>query len=135
MIIKILLLLGIALFGVLAIRGRTTVRHVALRRLSALLVLAFGFVGVLRPAMVTRLAHIVGVGRGTDLVLYVLVVAFLLTTATLLRRITELERRSVTLARHLAILQALQPSAEDGAGSAKPDIHRLSRASVTLNRE
>lgn len=128
MIIKVLLLMGIMLFGVLAIRGRASVRHVAFRRVAALLVLLLGFVGVLYPALVTRLAHAVGVGRGTDLVLYVLVVAFLLTTATLLRRITELERRSVTLARHLAILQALQPGPDPERGSAPRDTERLGSA-------
>lgn len=128
MVIKVLLLLGIVLFGVLAIRGRTSVRHLLLRRATAALVLVFGFVGVLYPVLVTRLAHAVGVGRGTDLVLYVFVVAFLLTTATLLRRITELERRSVTLARHLAILQALQPSSStEGVVLGGGDLPRASK--------
>jgi hypothetical protein len=107
MVIKVLLLVGIVLFCVLAIRGRASVRHVAVRRLMALLILVFGGVAVLFPGLVTWAAHEVGVGRGTDLVLYVLVVTFLLTTATLLRRITDLERRYVDLARHAAIQEAL----------------------------
>jgi hypothetical protein len=107
MVIKVLLLVGIVLFCVIAIRGRTTVRHIALRRLIALLILVSGCVAVLFPGLVTWAAHEVGVGRGTDLVLYVLVVTFLLTTATLLRRITDLERRYVDLARHSAIQEAL----------------------------
>jgi hypothetical protein len=51
-------------------------------------------------------AHVVGVGRGADLLLYLLAVCFLLTVTVLFRRIAELEQRCVTLTRTLALVEA-----------------------------
>lgn len=112
MIIKVLLVTSILAFGYLAVRGRPSARHLALRRVLAVLVLAFGVVGVMAPSLVTDLANAVGVGRGADLVLYVLTVAFLLVTATLMQRMTDMERRYVELARRFAIDEALQAHAK-----------------------
>jgi small membrane protein len=60
-------------------------------------------VSVLFPGIVTWVAEQVGVGRGTDLLLYILVVAFMLVAVVLFRRIAELERKYVDLARVIAI--------------------------------
>jgi hypothetical protein len=51
-------------------------------------------------------AKLVGVGRGADLLLYLLVVAFMLITVILFRRLSDLERKYVVLARTLAIRDA-----------------------------
>ena len=55
------------------------------------------------PAVISRIAHFVGVGRGTDLLLYVLVIAFLLQILSSFRRNAALERRITRLARRIAI--------------------------------
>ncbi|HET7275112.1 MAG TPA: DUF2304 domain-containing protein [Longimicrobiaceae bacterium] len=106
MIIKVLLVAAILAFGYVAVRGRPSARHLALRRGLASAVLVFGLVAVLVPQTVTWAANRVGVGRGTDLVLYVLAVSFLLVTATLMQRLTDLERKYVVLARRIAIGEA-----------------------------
>lgn len=103
MIIKALLVLAMLAFGYIAARGRPSAGHLVFRRSLAALVLVFGIIATLVPSAVTWLAHLVGVGRGTDLVLYVLAVSFLMVTTTLLQRISELERRYVLLARRIAI--------------------------------
>ena len=123
MTIKILLVAAILLFGYVAARGRPSAGHLAVRRTLAVLVLLFGIVGVLLPTAVTWLANLVGVGRGTDLVLYVLAVSFLLVTTTLLQRLSDLERRYVLLARQVAIDAAVRE--EEGLASAdasKPEV-------------
>jgi hypothetical protein len=52
-------------------------------------------------------AALVGVGRGTDLVLYALCVAFLFVTIALYLRLNEMHDRYVELARRLALHEAL----------------------------
>lgn len=81
-------------------------RSQAIRRLGLLLFTAFAVVSILFPAVWNRIAHLVGVGRGTDMVLYALVVAFLSFTVTTYMRFRELETRYTKLARRLALDEA-----------------------------
>ncbi|MDQ6716354.1 MAG: DUF2304 domain-containing protein [Actinomycetota bacterium] len=61
---------------------------------------------MLFPDAVTRVALLVGVGRGTDLVLYLLCLAFALVSVSLFLRLNEIHDRYVELARRLALLEA-----------------------------
>lgn len=112
-LIKLLLLAGIAVVAVMAMRGRSSAGHRAFWRLSGTVVLLAGAGSVLFPESLTKVAQAVGVGRGVDLILYVLVVAFLLVTVILFRRIGELERRVTLLIRELAIHQAERDRPQD----------------------
>jgi hypothetical protein len=62
---------------------------------------------VLAPDFTTRLAHSVGIGRGTDLLLYALVMTFVFTTAGLYFRCRDIERRLVEVSRAVALRDAL----------------------------
>lgn len=104
--IKLLLLAGVALFGILAYRGSQSAGRRALWRLGGVVVLVGAALSVLFPDSLTRVARTVGVGRGADLVLYVLVVAFMLVTVGLFRRLADLENRYVLLARRIALAEA-----------------------------
>lgn len=116
-LIKILLLGAIVAFAVLAFRGSPRTSYQLLWRGYGALVVLAGVVSVLFPDLLTRLARTVGVGRGADLLLYVLVVTFLLTTVVLFRRIGTLERRYAELARSVALATATPPDRpDDGAG-------------------
>jgi hypothetical protein len=121
-LIKVVLLACIALFGVLAMRGSPSAARRALWRLGGMAILALGALSVLFPDSLTSVAHVVGVGRGADLLLYLLAVCFLLTVTVLFRRIAELEQRCVTLTRTLALVEAERsttPGTERaGAGAA-----------------
>ncbi|WP_165164844.1 DUF2304 domain-containing protein [Corynebacterium qintianiae] len=83
-----------------------------------------GFVGliaaavwaILRPDDVTVLANWLGVDRGTDLMLYVLVVAFFFTTISTWTRFREQELRYARLARAVALQNAVGP--DDASGRA-----------------
>jgi hypothetical protein len=81
-------------------------RAQAIRRLGLVLFAAFAVVSILFPEVWNRIAHVVGVGRGTDMVLYALVVAFLSFTVTTYLRFRELETRYTKLARRLALDEA-----------------------------
>lgn len=88
-------------------------RSQALRRIGLLLFAAFAVVSILVPDTWNAIARVAGVGRGTDMVLYALVVAFLSSTVTTYLRFRDMETRYTRLARRIALDEA-------GAGSAPP---------------
>lgn len=108
MTIKILLVVALGAAAVMLIRGRPTALNLLVRRALTLSIIAGGIAAVLAPSLVTKLAQLVGVGRGTDLVLYVLCVTFLFVTISLYLRLGQLHDRQVELARRYAILEAQQ---------------------------
>jgi hypothetical protein len=81
-------------------------RSQAIRRIGLTLFAGFAVVSILFPTVWNRIAHLVGVGRGTDMVLYALVVAFLSFTVTTYLRFRDLETRYTKLARRLALDEA-----------------------------
>lgn len=109
MIIKILLISGIVGAVVYALRGTGTTTNLAIRRLGGIGFAMVAAFSVLFPDAVTWVANLVGVGRGTDLVLYALVVAFLYISIALYQRIHHLEERLVELTRALALHDAARP--------------------------
>jgi hypothetical protein len=107
--IKIILVVVLAAFAVfLMIPGRGQ-RHVAIRRLVMLALLALVVLAVIFPSAVTSVANLVGVGRGADLLLYGLIVVFAGNSILVQRRHRNTEREITILARQLAILQAPGP--------------------------
>ncbi|WIM67969.1 DUF2304 domain-containing protein [Corynebacterium breve] len=64
---------------------------------------------ILRPDDLTVVANWLGVDRGTDLMLYALVVAFFFTTMSTWVRFREQELRYARLARAMAIQNAVEP--------------------------
>jgi small membrane protein len=111
-IIKLLLLAAIALVSLYAVRGSRRAIHRVVWRASVVIGLVAAALSIAFPDILTRVAKLVGVGRGADLLLYLLVVAFMLVTVILFRRLSDLERKYVVLARTLAIrdAQASHPS-------------------------
>jgi hypothetical protein len=103
MIIKALLIAAVLGFGLLVLRDRTPGQHQLARRAVMLLVVVAGVVAVLWPNLTTMVATSVGVGRGTDLVLYVLVITFVYYALATSQRIHHLERSITLLTRELAI--------------------------------
>ena len=106
MMIKILLISGIIGAVVYALRGANTSTNLAVRRLAGIIFAVVAAFSVLFPDAVTWVANRVGVGRGTDLVLYVLVVAFLYVSVALYQRIHHLEQRLTEVARAVALGEA-----------------------------
>lgn len=106
MIIKFLLLAALGAAAVKLVRGRRSALGVLVRRALMLGTIATGAAAVLFPARVTEVAKLVGVGRGTDLVVYVLCVAFLLVAISIYQRLNELHDRHVELVREHALLEA-----------------------------
>lgn len=120
MIIQAILIVVIATLGWLMLKSPGGARHLAGRRIVTLAFVAFAVVTVIFPGLTGYLAHLVGVGRGTDLLLYALVVAFLVQILSSFRRNADLERQLTRLARRVALDSAPAPSsvpkAEGGQG-------------------
>lgn len=106
MIIKILLVMALAGAAVMLVRGRPTALNLLVRRGLTLAVILGGIVAVLIPSALTAIATFVGVGRGADLVLYVLSVTFLFVSISLYLRLSQLHDSQVELARRFAIMEA-----------------------------
>jgi small membrane protein len=111
MLIQFLLIAAVILLLVFFLRHHGTSRGRASGKIGFVLFLIFGAFAVLRPGLVTRLAELVGVGRGTDLVLYALVVAFAFATINTYLRFREWELRQARLARAVALRDAEPPLA------------------------
>jgi hypothetical protein len=108
MIIRIILIVAALTVGVLLARGGGA-RYLALRRLGVLAAAIAAIASIIEPELWTRAARLVGVGRGTDLLLYVLVVASLLYLATRTARDRRTSRELTELARAIALAGAPPP--------------------------
>ncbi len=92
-------------------------RSQAVRRLGLLLFAGFAVFSILVPGVWNRIAQLVGVGRGTDMVLYALVVAFLSYVVTTYLRFRDFEVRYTRLARRLALDEAARDFPRGGKRS------------------
>ncbi len=107
MLIKVILLVAIAAVVTLWLRTPGGARHLALRRIAIALFTVLAVLSVLFPDTWNDAAELVGVGRGTDLLLYGFIVVFLASMVTTYRRFRDTEMRLTLLARRIAIDEAL----------------------------
>jgi hypothetical protein len=125
MIIQAVLLAVAAFLLLLFIRNWNSVQTRALKRLAFLAFIVAVVIAVLRPDWVDWLAHKVGVGRGTDLVLYVLAIAFVFVSVNTYFRLKTQEARFTELARAIALREAAAANAERFGGGAAANSGRF----------
>jgi len=99
-----ILLLLVVLELVALVRGRERRRFVAMR----LLVWTVAAVAVGLPDTTSSVARMLGIGRGTDLVVYLFLLAFIATSFFFYSRYTLLQRQITELVRREAIREAEQ---------------------------
>ena len=122
-VVQISLVLAVA-YGVLAlIRGGANAKHQAIRRVVGLAFFVFAALSIFFPELLTDIAHFLGIGRGTDLVLYGFVVIFMITQATSALRHRQEEINVTRLARHMAVTEAEQPWAPDPRHADRTSVH------------
>jgi hypothetical protein len=105
-LIQVILILAVLGVLFISVRGSGTLHVQASKRIGLVLFALLSVYAVLRPNDLTALAHVVGVGRGTDLLLYALVVAFMASTISMYQRFRHVDRRYTELARTVAIREA-----------------------------
>lgn len=108
-IIQLLLLLGVLALAYYFLSNRRKARAKAWVKLGFALFLILSIWAILRPDDLTVVANWLGVSRGTDLLLYALVVAFMFVTVSSYMRFREQELRYARLARAVALQNAVKP--------------------------
>lgn len=108
-IIQLLLVLGVVvIIGWLFMKRGA--KQLAVRRLLIIAFAVFAVLTILFPGVLTRVANLVGVGRGADLLLYATVLVLLGFLALQEARTKAAEKRTTYLARRLALDEAEQPA-------------------------
>lgn len=134
MLIQIILVLAVVAVLFLFVRSSGAVYVQASKRIALVLFAIANIYAVMRPDDLTAVAHVLGVGRGTDLVLYALVVAFMAGMFSFYQRFRVVDRRYTELARTVAIREAELvnrergivpvPVVPTGDGGALPTVER-----------
>lgn len=108
-IVQIVLVLVVIFFSLMLIRGGTNAKHMAVRRIMVLLFAVSAVLSIFFPTMLSQLARFVGVGRGTDLMLYAFIVSFLVYMSTTHQRFRQMETTLTKLSRRIALDEAEKP--------------------------
>jgi small membrane protein len=117
--IKIVLIM--AIIGMFwAFRNRSRVGLRAGARLAVLLLAVLAAVSIIQPSVAQRAADELGVTRGTDLLLYLLVMVFAASSLGFYFRFRELERRLADLTRAQAIREAVSVQGMPRGGVSAP---------------
>ncbi|MGV0626073.1 DUF2304 family protein [Mycolicibacter minnesotensis] len=116
--IKVLLIGAVLALSVYLLLSRGSAQSRAWVKVGYLTFVVAGIYAVLRPEDTTVVANWLGVRRGTDLMLYVMVIAFAFTTLSTYMRFRDLELRYARLARVVALAHPLPP---DHVGSGRFD--------------
>lgn len=119
--IKIPLVLAAILILVMVFRYRQRVELRAGSRLVALALGVVAVVSIIDPDIPQALAGALGVARGTDLLLYVLIVVFVLTTLGLYFRLKETDQRLRRLVRSIAVEDAIRTDGPPGRSKPATD--------------
>lgn len=107
-LVQLLLVAAFVVLFFLALRSRTAHSVSATKKLAFLMFLVVVLVAVLSPDLVSEVANVVGVGRGTDLVLYLLAVMVCFYVVNDYLRSQDSRNQLHKLARRIAVLEALE---------------------------
>lgn len=119
-LIKVVLVVAFLAIVLWAFRNRQRVGLRAGVRVLIVVLAALGVASVVQPGLTQEAADLLGVTRGTDLVLYLLVVIFALTSAGFYFRFREVDRRLVDIVRADAVRTAVAQQGVPGARLAGP---------------
>jgi hypothetical protein len=107
--IQVLLIAAVVTLLMYLLRARSNAKAKAWVKIGYALFVIAAVYAILRPDDTTVVANWLGVNRGTDLLFYALVIAFIFTTLSTYLRFKELELRYARLARAVALSSARTP--------------------------
>ena len=101
------LVLLVVVFGSLwlALRHRRRQEARAFRRLAFIGLGVATVVAIVFPDLLTAVAHLIGIGRGADLVSYLVAIGLLFFSLSTYLKFGEMDRRITLLTRHIALLE------------------------------
>lgn len=105
-LIQVILVAAFAVIFVIALRSRSAHSVNAWKKIAFAALMVLVVIAVLAPGAVSVVARAIGVGRGTDLVLYLLAVTFGFYVVNQYLRAQESRHQLHQLARRIAILEA-----------------------------
>lgn len=107
-LVQLILVAAFVALFLFTLRSRTAHSVSATKKLAFLTFMVVVLVAVLSPRLVSEVANLVGVGRGTDLVLYLLAVMFCFYVVNDYLRGQDSRNQVHKLARKIAVLEALE---------------------------
>ena len=107
--IQVLLIVSVLALLLYLLASRTRARTKAWVKVGYILFVLAAVYAILRPDDTTVVANWLGVDRGTDLMAYALIIAFVFTTLSAYMRFKDLELRYTRLARAVALQNAKVP--------------------------
>lgn len=107
--IQVLLIVAIVTLVVYLLRSRRSAQARAWVKVGYVVFVMAAIYAIVRPDDTTVLANWLGVDRGSDLLGYALIVAFLFTTISTYMRFKDLELKYAQLARAVALESARTP--------------------------
>ncbi|MDO5721665.1 MAG: DUF2304 domain-containing protein [Actinomycetaceae bacterium] len=119
--VKLLLIVLLLVVGYFILKPVKSAQHLAMRRLGMLTFIVFAAVTVLFPSLLTKLAFQLRIGRGTDLLLYGVVIFFFSSVVTAYRRDAATEKKLTNLARTIALNNVRVPQEEPAAAKGALD--------------
>lgn len=108
-IVQVALVLAVIVVSLALMRGGSNARHLAIRRIMLVLFACVAAFSIFFPELLTRVARLLGIGRGTDLVLYGLIVSFMVFMATTYQRFRHMESTLTKLSRRIALDETPPP--------------------------
>lgn len=111
-IVQVALVLAVIIVSLALMRGGSNARHLAIRRIMLVLFACLAALSIFFPELLTRVARLLGIGRGTDLVLYGLIVSFLVFMATTYQRFRHMESTLTKLSRRIALDETPPPGVD-----------------------
>lgn len=106
MIIKVILTVAVLMSAGWFLINRSKAQARAGMRIIVILFTVLAIVAIVVPEFVNSIANSIGVGRGADLILYMLTALFLFFILTYYVRIHEDQKKLVILARKIALIEA-----------------------------
>jgi small membrane protein len=107
--IRIALISGVLLVSWWFLHQRNNARSQAGKKILLVAFAVVAIVAIIDPGLTDVVARALGVGRGADLILYSLTLAFIFVTLNSYLKFKELEDRLVELARATALERAVPP--------------------------
>lgn len=107
-IIQLLLIIAILTIMVRFLASRNSLQTQAWKKIILILFVMSAVAFIIHPDLLNGIANTLGVGRGADLLLYALAVSFIFVQFNNYIKDKEDNKKIVTIARKLAILEALE---------------------------
>lgn len=106
MFFQLLLIAIILVIAALAVRTLPGEKSLAIKRILAIVFVFASIAAILFPQLLSQVANLLGVGRGTDLLLYLFIVGGLVFAVMTIRAKARSDARVTDLARAVALMEA-----------------------------